>query len=334
MAESHLALLPAAKRKMLQSLAEHLAGPRNEVQLDAVVCQLPQLETDKLDALRSGLEILFERAGPAMVVDKATFLDAMALGQMPNRGPAPAERRPARRSQEMSYDPSEGSDLAELPAQRSRREDRNEAPADTGRPLVRPAVYASAYGGTARRKSVQALEEEMRAKEMRECSFAPKLTKPPAYLKWSKEKRQPRAVAPPRAASTSQLVPTRGSSPRATRRTQRVREMLEERQAEEMKECTFAPKINPAPKQSVANGLSHRPPVVGVRRSQYKWQDSLRTQGAQPASREDAASARSFFNPPPREFERSRSSSEYSEEEARGLRALSHAMSHQVVLRD
>merc|ERR1719484_190008 len=155
----------------------------------------------------------------------------MALGQMPARGAkgpptaTGADRAPRRRvSQELSYDPSEASEPAELPAQPSRRDD---APSDTGRPLVRPAVYsAHAYGGTARRKSVQALEEEMRAKEMRECSFAPKLTKPPAYLKWNKEKRPARAPAPR----------TRGSSPPATRRAQRVREMLEERQAEEQKE--------------------------------------------------------------------------------------------------
>lgn len=365
---------------MLLGLADTLAED-NRVQLDAVVCQLPSLATDRLDVLRQGLEILFERAGPAMVVDKETFLEAMATGQLTARGGKASVpqvggfarsdgRRAGRsaRSDRSDEDGPSGFRPAPRPEQsaRSDRSDEDGYPADEESRYTRDSVdtrctvtiprAAPAYPGAylaGRRKTTQMLEDEIRGKEMRECTFAPKTNKYPARgappLKWGKAgdpdhaPPRPRSAVPrcaPAPAEAGGLLPAKGRD-RASRRTQRVREMLDERLDAEQKECTFAPKINPAPRPSSAGGPKPDQSLRGGVRPRFKWQESLRggPGTAQPASREDIGSqlvGRSFFDPPRGDGDgSSRCSSEERDQTGRGPpRTRSDGFSHQVVLRD
>merc|ERR1719379_3056399 len=183
-----MALLKPAQRRMLRTLADALANG-DEVQLDQVVCTLPSLETDHLAVLRAGLEILFEMAGSEMVVDKGTFLEAMARGQLP-----PGTRVPTRYAADSSQAEERAADLGEATTVKARQDRRGSA--DVNRVVIVGGELVPEHGPDepqtgGRRKSREALKQEVAEKEMRECSFAPKLTKYPSYLKGNSQTKPP-----------------------------------------------------------------------------------------------------------------------------------------------
>jgi hypothetical protein len=180
-----------------------------------------------------------------------------------------------------------------------------------------------------RRKSREYLKQQVEEKEMQECSFAPKLTKYPSYLKSKPQTKTPCWREAKQSQPTSG-IPMPPEASLTSRRTKRVEAMLEERFRNEQKELTFTPKINPAPSRQ-----DSRPPLRAskasaelraARKSTFKWSESLRGQVA------ETDAPRSFFSPPARGLE---SASEQSSEAevARATFRRSEGYEHQVVLR-
>jgi hypothetical protein len=327
-ADTAMALLKPPQRRMLRTLADALAqGDR--VQLDQVVCTLPSLETDHLAVLRAGLEILFDMAGSEMDVDKETFIEAMARGQLP-----PGTRVPSRQAADSSHAEDRAADLGGEPAPAKAKPERRGS-TDVNRVVIVGGELVPESGEEephGRRKSRQALKQQVEEKEMRECSFAPKLTKYPAYLRGNaqtktpcwKESKQPLqhqgVPVPPAEAST------------ASRRTKRVEAMLEQKFQQEQKELTFKPKINPAPSRQDARpsvrASKASAELRAARKSSFKWHESLRGQ----VSGDTTEAPRSFFSPPARGLDEASDRSSEAEV-GRPTFRRAEGFDHQVVLR-
>jgi hypothetical protein len=350
--------LPKAKRKLLLQLASALSEG-DTIQLDTVVCQLPELGTEHLGVLRAGLEILFDVAGAGMVVDRATFLDCMARGQLPQSDPrrGGTAARPADSATRDDSQKERSGDLSN-----TAKADRGNARATEARKkvivvsgeVVDAQKADSGKAESGRRRSTADLRKEQEAKEMRECSFAPKLTK----YKGSRPVAVPcklRVNASNNDNSVGGSTLAKCESKLTSRRAQKVEEMLEQRWQNEQKELTFTPKINPAParvdKPAVRSSRESRE-LRSSKRSNYKWQESLRGMavpmepGVEPMGLSDdgeefvdedellqTAPRPSFFAPPPRNGHlASRESSEERDGRPTTFKR-SEGFAHQVVLR-
>lgn len=330
--DTALALLKAPQRRMLRTLADVLADG-DMVQLDQVVCTLPSLETDHLAVLRGGLEILFEMAGSEMAVDRGTFIEAMARGQLP-----PGTRVPAPHAAEANLAEDRAADLGDVAAVKAKPERRGSI--DVANRVVIVGGELVPENGPdepkGRRKSRELLKQEVDEKEMQECSFAPKLTKYPSYLKGNaRPKTAPsRRDAKPSSPQWPQGVPVPPADAfSASRRTKRVEAMLEERFREEQKELTFKPKINPAPARQEPRpsirASKASAELRAARKSSFKWSESLRGQ----VSGAETDAPRSFFSPPARGLDSASDRSSEADVPQSATFRRSEGYEHQVVLR-
>jgi len=334
-------MLPLSKRKILQVLSETLAADATEVHLDEVICQLPSLETELLDVLRAGLEILFDLAGPGMVVDKDTFLEAMARGQLAQGHGSRANPTAARSGTPTR--PRAGSQMRP-PKARAASPAPAPRPAPTPTPLrstytppvqhARPPVPRTPASGrkdvvkrvegcdatfVSRRQSKTQLQEAMKEKELSECTFAPKLAKFPKYLarKENIDRQDGRMSTMNRSRSVGSGlgggVGGFNPPPRApasgkdrgggmTRRQARVQEMIREKEQEVLKECCFTPKVNPAPKMRDGPVITRSSKSLSVAHRPQQFKWKESLRGMLPGN-EDAEQPRSFFSAPVRRNE-------------------------------
>lgn len=268
-AEDVLSLLTREQQEMVRALAASLCT-NGVVLLDEVVAKLPDLGTEKLDLLRDGLESLFEAAGEEMDVPEEVFVATIARSLVQKTHPTAPKSRAATREMAMAKG---GSARAQPDVRRP-----------VGRELANPAQSRL-------RKSKAELLAAAKAREMRECTFAPR--------------QQSTAKCPQRRPSLDAEIPfNRGEGNRVAARARRALELAEAKQREEERECTFKPKINPCPKFT-ESALSPHPfsPALkapALRSGRLTWEDSLR--GETRRADHETGPARCFFSPPRRDF--------------------------------